>query len=499
VPRWALAATGYALLIVAWALASPIGAAPDEPAHTVRAAAAAQGEWQGGAVTPYQRSAGRTQAQADLLNQQAQDFTIPTRLAPANPCFAGRVDQPAACPNAQGPVSAFATVPATTYETTALPGAYVIAGLAMQFPQQLLAPGYLGRLAIALLCALLLGAAAWAAGGRGSLWPLAGLALAATPTVLFLGSSLGPQGVSVAAALCFATSLGAFWMGPPRRALAPLVAVSGAVLALSTAGGVVYLAALVLVVMPLVQPRRLVRSTPLLALALVAVAGVAGGAWALDHRPLPPAHADPMDALGTALRAAPSLLQQAVGVFGRSDVSLPLVAYAAWALPVLILVAGALLLGRWRDRLALSLAAAATIGVAVTAVALVLAPVGWDLQGRYLLPVLGAIPILAAFVLHGARLHPRGDAFAVGVVVAGVQLLAFWESARRYAVGRHGPLSFIDAAQWSPPGGWTAWVVVAAVGVALVAASLVPLTRAEREAEEWGPLVVVDPAISISR
>src|SRR5258708_39164554 len=35
VPRWALAATGYALLIVAWALASPIGAAPDEPAHTV--------------------------------------------------------------------------------------------------------------------------------------------------------------------------------------------------------------------------------------------------------------------------------------------------------------------------------------------------------------------------------------------------------------------------------------------------------------------------------
>src|SRR5260370_14701229 len=101
----------------------------------------------------------------------------------------------------------------------------------MRLPQPALAPGYLGRRALALLCAVLLLAAAWAAGGRGSLWPLAGVALAATPTVLFLGSALGTAGVTIAAAVCFTTGVVAFWMGPPRWGLAPLIGGSGVVLA----------------------------------------------------------------------------------------------------------------------------------------------------------------------------------------------------------------------------------------------------------------------------
>jgi hypothetical protein len=94
--------------------------------------------------------------------------------------------------------------------------------------------------------------------------------------------------------------------------------------------------------------------------------------------------------------------------------------------------------------------------------------------------------------------RPRADALLIGVAVVGVQLLALWENARRYAVGTGGPLNVLDSARWAPPGGWQPWLVLAAAGGLLVLLALVPLTRRERDEEAWGPLVVVDP-ISISR
>ncbi|HEY4028556.1 MAG TPA: DUF2142 domain-containing protein [Candidatus Dormibacteraeota bacterium] len=496
--RWVLAGVGYALLIAAWAFASPLGAAPDEAAHTVRAAAAAVGQLQGRSVMPYDRTPQRTPAQADFLNAEAQQFTIPAGLAPPEPCFAGHADRAASCVGAQPTRRTTGTVTAVTYTTTAPPGAYALAGLAMGLPQQLLPPGYLGRLALALLCGLLLAAAAWAAGARGSLWPLAGLALAASPVVLFLSASLGPQGVTLAAALCFTSALIAFWMGPPRRGLVPLLAVSGAVLALASAAGPVYLAALMLLALPLVQPARLIPLGSLAGLLVVAAAGVAGVAWVLDHRLLPAGHGDVLAAVPVVLRAAPTVAQQAIGVFGWSDVTLPLAAYVAWGSLAVIGVATALLLGRWRDRLALALGVAGAFGVAVVAEAFVLSPVGWDLQGRYLAPVLGALPIVAGFILQRAGVRPRADVFLLGAAVIALQLLAFWENARRYAVGRHGPLAFLDTAQWTPPAGWLPWLGLAGAGGLLILLSLVPLTRAERDQEAHGPLVVVDP-ISVSR
>ncbi|HSR26690.1 MAG TPA: DUF2142 domain-containing protein [Candidatus Eisenbacteria bacterium] len=497
--RWAFAALGYGLLTVAWVFASPLGAAPDEPAHSVRAAAAGQGRWQGSPAAPYQRTPERTPAQADLLNAQAQEFTVPARLVLADPCFAGRVDQPAACAGTGASAADGSTVTAATYETTAPPEAYVIAGLAMRLPQDVLAPGYLGRLALALASALLLAGAAWAASGRGSLWPLAGLALAVTPAVLFLGAALGTAGLAAAAGLCFTTGLAAFWMDRPRRGLEALVAASGAALALASAAGALSLVALVVVVLPLARPRRLTRPAALLASAVVTAAAVAGVALALDHRPLPAGHADLLAAVPLVLSAAPGLLEQAVGVFGRWDVVLPVAAYAVWGTLVALGVAGALVLGRWRDRLALLLGLGAALGLATIAEAFVLSPVGWALSASFLLPTLGAAPILAGFVLHRARVRPRADPLLVGAAVVAIQLLAFWENARRYAVGRHGPLSFPSAALWTPPAGWLPWLVLAGAGGLLLVLALLPLWPAERDEEALGPLVVVDPAISVSR
>jgi hypothetical protein len=496
--RWALTGAGYALLLLTWVFASPFGAAPDEGAHAVRAAAAGSGQWQGQPSAPYGRGPDRTQAQADVLNTQAQRFTIPASLAPPAPCFAGRPDQPASCVNGQAAPPASGTVQATTYETTAPPGLYTLAGLAMRLPQPSLPPGYLGRLAVALVCALLLTGAAWAASARGSLWPLAGVALASSPTVLFLGAALSTAGVAAAAAICFTTGVLAFWMGPPRRGLTPVIGASGAVLALVSAGGALALVVLVVAMLPLVRARRLTEPGAVLASAVVTAGLVGGVALALDHRPLPAGPADPLGALLTVLAAAPALLQQAIGVFGWSDVPLPVAAYEVWGGLVVVGVSTALLLGRWRDRLALLLVAGGALAAAAIAEAFVLAPVGWDLRGSFLLPILTGLPIVAAYVVHSARVRPRADVMLVGMAAVGVQLLGLWVNARRYAVGSQGPMSFLDSAQWAPPGGWLPWLVVAATGGLLVLLALVPPTRRERDEEAWGPLVVVDP-ISVSR
>src|SRR5262249_47041731 len=155
--------------------------------------------------------------------------------------------------------------------------------------------------------------------------------------------------------------------------------------------------------------------------------------------------------------------------------------------------------GRWRDRFALLLAAGSAVLLAAAAYSVILSPLGWDLQGRYVLAPVALLALLSGFVVHQAGLRPRLDAPLVGLAAAGLQVAAFWVNARRYAVGRSGPLDFVGVAQWSPPGGWLIWLVVAGLGAALLALSMTPLTAAERR-EADGPALIGDPGfVSVSR
>jgi hypothetical protein len=501
VPRWAFAGLGYALLLVAWAFAGPPGAAPDEAAHAVRAAAAGQGQWEGRPAQPFQRSTATTPAQADYLNAQSQAFDVPARLVPPPPCFAGHPDAPAACAaGADRAGTSTGTVTATTYATTAPPPLYTLAGLAMRVPQAVLPPVVAGRLVLALVCALLLAGATWSAGLRGSLWPAIGVALAATPTALFLGASLNPAGVTACAAICFAAAVFGLWSAPRRGALA-IAALSGAALALSRPSGLVVLAIVGAAAVPLVWPRSLLRAGLALSVTVVLAAALAETAWALAHQPSPPLGGLPVeDALPQVWSRWADVGPQLVGAFGPlGEVRLPAALPAAWEVLAALVVGAAVVVGFWRDRLAMALVAAAAVAVAAAAYALVLAPLGWDLQGRFLLAPAAVLPLLAGFVLHRAGLRSRRDALLIGLVVGAVQLAAFWENARRYAVGRHGPIGLVDTAAWAPAGGWTLWLGVAAAGSALLALALVPLTAAER-ASEWEGHVTIDPAmVSISR
>ena len=121
------------------------------------------------------------------------------------------------------------------------------------------------------------------------------------------------------------------------------------------------------------------------------------------------------------------------------------------------------------------------------------------MRWKSVLPVAVLLPLLGGFVLYRAGAPTRADVFLVGLAVGAMQFAAFWENARRYAVGRHGPLDFVDMARWSPPGGWLMWLVVAALGAALIVLSMTPLTAAEREEADGAALVGDTRLVSVSR
>ena len=496
-----LAGLGYGLLIIAWVFTNPPSAAPDEPAHAVRAAAAGEGHWAGTAVRPFQRDTGLTAAQAQFLNDETQQFTISARLVPPAPCFEASADTTASClDRSNGSVAGSATVSVTTPATTAPPFYYAVAGAAMRLDQTFLKPIYLGRLPLALLCALLLAGAAWAASRYSGLWQMAGLALAATPMVIFLASTLTLTGVAVCAAICFASAVFSACMERPGSGLLMLAGLSGFLLALTRPSALLYMAAIMLVALPLLRLGVLFRLGTFFALVL-AGAGVALELnWNVNHQvPLPAGAGSITDSIPIVLQQVPDLAGQLVGVFGWTDVSLPLAMTMVWGGLALLLAAAALLIGLWRDRLAMLVAASLAVLMTAGAQAIVLSPVGWQLQGRYVLAAAALLPLLGGFVVQRAGILPRLDVSVIGLVVAGIQFAAFWLNAQRYAVGVSGPLNFVAAPQWSPPGGWTVWLVAAGLGAALVALSMGPLTAAEREDAADTGLVGDAGLISVSR
>ena len=160
-----------------------------------------------------------------------------------------------------------------------------------------------------------------------------------------------------------------------------------------------------------------------------------------------------------------AVLGDLVGDFGYRNVPLSPAAVAVWGAGAAALVAAGALVSGSRERIALALALVMAVAIPILLYADLLKYTGFGLQGRHILPLVVAVPLLAGEVLrrgHGAlALRLRTNLFAVAALVAaGVQLVAWWTNARRYAVGEGGPVWFITRAQWSPPLGWGIWLAV---------------------------------------
>src|SRR5436305_525814 len=203
----AIMVAGFAALTAAWMVSNPRGRAPDEPGHYLRALGAVSGDPKGTRIQV-------PDAARDPKKQWVQDisrqFVLPEGLAiiPLPPCGDSTFN-PELSANCQPgwPVRGSPVVVSTvgSYQ----PYTYAPIGAAMSAAGSPTTAFMLGRGVVALGAVVLIGLAALTLLGapdrpRPHPAGVAALALAISPMVLFLASSLNPNGLEVAAGLACA-------------------------------------------------------------------------------------------------------------------------------------------------------------------------------------------------------------------------------------------------------------------------------------------------------
>jgi hypothetical protein len=247
---------------------------------------------------------------------------------------------------------------------------------------------------------------------------LLGLVIAVTPMVLFCASLLNGSGLEITAAIAFSAAL--------LKRSWTAVAISGAILALSRSAGPLWVILIGLLFQGWKAPPR--------TLAVVGVAISLNRIWEALYGPdLMLGVANARHTIGPAFRVD----RIRVGAAVATAILFP---------PFFWLV-------QYRHT-------------------------GFDLQGRQMLPLLVALPILCGSLVPkdaARRLLPVALA-----ITAPIQFIAWYVNARRSAVGTDGPLFFLGDAHWSPAGGWLPWLALAALGsLALIG----PALRTARQPE----------------
>jgi hypothetical protein len=471
----------WVLLLLAWVVSNPPFAGPDEEAHYVRALGISEGHLIG--KPDPSASIGATPTQIAWTRPATRLVSLPAGLDPAPfGCATGAGKASAECLLAARPIPGEAIVATPVGNYPPLP--YLLPAALMRAEST--PPGALrvGRAVSAVLALALLTIALLALYDSASpMISLLGLLVAVTPMVLFSASSLNGSGLEISSAIAFFATLLRLSREQGGRRWWIAAAVSGSALVLSRQASPLWL-----VIAPL--PLLAWRGGPLLArwaaqraawiatVVLLVALGLAL-AWAQAYGSQVPLdlhslHAGLVGGVHEWWRAASNL----VGTFGYLDVKLPLFVVLIWFALGAALLLLALRGGTRRERILLGVLLLAAVVLPPIFFALVTRPTGFGLQGRDILPAIVIMPLLAGELCHrnrerlGAALQTL--AVAAPVVVAIVQVGAWYVNSKRFAVGDGGPEWFLSAARWSPPLGWVTWLVV----VLVAAICLVGLTLA---------------------
>jgi hypothetical protein len=474
---------GYGLLVAAWLVANPPGAAPDERDHYMRALAVGLGEVVGQPLPHLERGAFRS-GEEYWTALTARTVRIPPDLGPVGfGCNERKPEVAAACPDGPPGRSDQEVTTVGTYE----PLPYAVPGILMRLAPNARAALALGRsgAAVMALAVLAVGVAVIWDGAAGPV-SLCGVAIAVTPMVIFVMSTLSGSGLEVASSIGWTAGLLRLTRPNPAPSWVPAATTAaGVALALSRTLGPAWIVyALVLVAM-LRGPARIktayhrVRSCGLLA-GIVTAAILSTVVWEVLIQPRPPRPAGfTWVTLATEWIRLPALARQGIGKFGALDTPIPTIGCVVWLVLIASLVIVALHGGDDRERTAVlaGIATAPLLVLIVGALAEVDGPERSYLQARWILPGLIVTPLLAGEIVSGRRLL-RTRAFYRLIAAAGViHLLAFAASSRRQAVGTRGPILFFTRPLWSPPLGWVPWITIALLGAAAVAAAPSRLDR----------------------
>ena len=474
-----LAWLALALLTALWSFATPVGAAPDEPAHLVKAASVARGQLIG------------------TTGDNGQIVQVPKYIAftHAQTCYAFDGEITADCiPEITGDPAEI--VDASTTAGLYNPLYYAVVGwpsliahdesgiFAMRIVSGVITSGFLA-LGFALL-------SRW----RRPLLPLFGYLAAVTPMVLFLSGTVNPNSLEIAATLAaFVAVLTVVrGTGDPGWPLPIIVLVSAAVAANMRGLSLLWLAIALLAPFGLVglkRIRELLRSRSVqVALVTTAVAAVAALIWLLSSNSLggaiqsdepvtnaPGVGTSPILGFLWTLTSTFLYGQELVGLFGWLDTPAPDAVFFVWS--VLIgagLLAGFVLLRGRALLVTIGLAAGVVVLPAILA-GIYISEGGVIWQGRYILPVFVCLMIaLGAGLGDALELDPttaRRLAWIVVVAWAAAQWVSFAWTLKRYTSGLDSGWLELLSPRWSPPGGVILLMllylaVVAAAGLALL-------------------------------
>ena len=474
----AVVIAAYSLLTTSFMFSTPPGASPDEGVHYLKAVAAGRGDIVLRKEPPPLPPTGVPKT-IRWLHLQTRLVTVPPHLAPAPfSCWSYQFYVGACKPGdpARSPTPT-STMEMGTHVGRYPPYGYIVPGALMRLAGDPTSALRWGRVGVALSSMVLLAVAALALADRDPI-SISGLVAAMTPMVVYLFASLSGNGVEIAAGICFLACILRLTRPSPPGWLWWATAAAGAVLCLTRDLGPVWMLIDVAVFLSLAgipAARRAWRSggrAAAAALIIIACSAVMSVVWQLTQSARPPLGPELIWNLGDRFKYLPDLFRQAIGVFGALDGPMPRPAYWLGGITIAGLVILALTYGSWRERAVLTATFAAVLG-ATLIVDGAQAAAGFGAQGRHLMPIAVAIPLVAGEILarrrsRGAvliRLAPPTTACAASIL----QLAGWYTIAHRFSVGTGGPVRFFLEPQWSPPLGWPTWVLLTLAGALLIA------------------------------
>jgi hypothetical protein len=468
-------------MMAAWSVSMPLFSGPDEQSQVVHAAAFVRGQLIGTSAPGYE----------DPSTYVTVPGTFGNGLELMR-CYQFHPTVPASC--ASHVKLSVEPTRSSTYSGRYPPLFYAVTGLptlVVQSDEGVI----LVRLLGALMCSVLLGLAfmAMVVWSRAQVLP-AGYMCALTPAAIYMGAVVNPNGLEIAAAICFWIAgliLALEHADTPPRGLVVLLAVSGCVLTLTRGLSPLWTVLTLLAIVLLSGPRaawRLLASRRDVqwAMAALCATGAFATAWILlAHTlwlvPAGPAvshSASELQIISQAFGQTSTWLHQMVGVLGWVDTPLPVWTYAAWGTAAVALI----LVGLWAGWIRATLVLAGLIALSF------ILPVGLELvnaktvdltwQGRYTLPLVVGVPLLAASSIGiGASDRRPLQMFArtIVFVLAFAGVLGYLQALRRYAVGTSGPVDFLHGS-WHPVEGTVIAILWYLAATAILARLLWPLT-----------------------
>lgn len=479
-PRsWIVFVVSFALSLaamLAWSLATPISAVPDEPTHFIRAAAVVRGELNNGpfASIPWQTAA-----------------RVPNYIAHTGQvtCFAFQPSVTASCQTGVvGDPDKMVTVGQTAQTNSPL--FYAIVGLPSVVWSGDLAL-YSMRGVNALLCALLIGFTfASVSQLARSRFALLATFIAMTPMMLFLGGSVNPNAVEATAAVSLFAALTLLLTraGSRRQVLSGLgvVVVSTALLtgtrSISLLWVLLALVAAVLLGKPNIISRVARMPVVWIAAAICVFICAAELLWFLQPSVTAPAPVpgDVISSKAAFLRMFVNTFDYAsgaIGLFGWIDTPAPAITIGAWTVAIVAIVIPAFVLAHGRARWGVLMLGGAFILTPAVSQAVVAPTSGYIWQGRYTLAVLAMLLVACGmcidrldtveYAVPKAYVRAARTSLVIVLVALAIgQLAAFVTTLQRYTVGADKPLPLmLMHPQWQPPLGWVQLTIVFGITV----------------------------------